>query len=79
MPKSCEPTQVQFNNASTTVIPYTQSLRDKYGIQPKVFTWYVDTVNGGLYMSPFFTVMNFDGNTITVDHGGPNTGIVVVT
>lgn len=79
MPTCCVPERFQFNNASITSITYTDAMRDKYGIQPKVFVYYYDPVTGEYYLSPFFTVMKFDGSTITVDHGGPNTGFVVVT
>lgn len=78
MPVCCIPTQVQFINASSTSITYDAVMRDKYGIQPRVFVYYYDSVTGEFYLSPFFTVMKFDGSTITVDHGGPNTGVVVV-
>ena len=79
MPKCCIPTRVQFVNASTTTIAYPQSLRDKYGPQPRVYVYYRDPATNELYLSPFFTVMHFTGTSINIDHGGPNTGIVVVT
>lgn len=79
MPRCCTPTRVNFANASTTAITYTQAMRDKYGVQPRVYVYYYDSVTSEFYLSPFFTVMTFDGSTITVDHGGPNSGVVVVT
>lgn len=78
MPRCCVPTQVQFINASSTSITYDDVMRDKYGIQPRVFVYYHDPVTGEFYRSSFFTVMKFDGSTITVDHGGPNSGVVVI-
>jgi hypothetical protein len=78
MPVCCAPTEVEFINASSTSIAYDAAMRAKYGVQPRVFVYYYDSVSGEFYLSPFFTVMKFDGSTITVDHGGPNTGIVVV-
>lgn len=79
MPRCCVPTQVIFSNATATSIVYDQVMRDKYGVQPRVFVYYHDPVTGELYLSPFFTVMKFNGSTITIDHGGPNSGMVVVT
>lgn len=78
MPVCCIPTTVTFVNAVSTSITYDAVMRDKYGIQPRVYVYYYDSVTGEFYLSPFFTVMKFDGNTITVDHGGPNTGVVVI-
>lgn len=78
MPTCCIPTQVQFANASTTSITYDQTMRDKYGVQPRVYVYYHDPVDGSFYHSPFFTHVTFNGTTIVVDHGGPNSGIVVV-
>lgn len=78
MPNCCIPTRVPFANATTTSIAYTPAMVDKYGIQPRVFVYYYDTVTGEFYLSPFFTVMQFDGNNINIDHGGPNSGFVVV-
>lgn len=79
MPRCCVPTQVTFINASSTSITYDSVMRDKYGIQPRVFVYYHDPVTATFYLSPFFTVMKFDGNTITIDHGGPSSGLVVIT
>lgn len=79
MPRCCTPTQVQFNNATVTSITYDQVMRDKYGLQPRVHVYYYDPVDGSYYSSTFFTHVTFDGSTINVDHGGPNTGIISIT
>jgi hypothetical protein len=79
MPRCCEETKFQFNNASTTTIAYSDAMRDMYGTQPRVFVWYYDPVTGEFYLSTFFTVIKFNGSNINIDHGGPSTGIVVVT
>ena len=79
MPTCCIPTKVQFINADTTTIVYTQAMRDSYGTQPRVFVYYYDSTTGEFYQSTFFTVMHFDGNNITVDHGGNSSGFIVVT
>lgn len=78
MPRCCPSTEVVFSNATTTQITYDQVMKDKYGSQPHVFVYYYDPVTTELYLSPFFTVMKFNGTTITIDHGGPNSGIVVI-
>lgn len=78
MPTCCVPTQIEFANATITTITYDQAMIDKYGTQPRVFVYYYDAVTGEFYLSPFFTVMKFDGSTITVDHGGPSSGFVIV-
>lgn len=53
---------------------------DRYGPIPRVFTYYHDPVTDEFLLSNFFTLNKFiNGNQIVVDHGGPNTGIIVVT
>lgn len=79
MPNCCVPTRVQFINATSTTITYDEVMRDKYGAKPRVFVYYHDDVTGELYQSTFFTLITFNGSAITVDHGGPNSGFVVVT
>ena len=78
MPTCCIPTQIDFAFATSTSIPYDQTMKDKYGSQPRVFVYYYDEISGEFYISPFFTLMKFDGNTITVDHGGSMSGFVIV-
>lgn len=80
MPRCCTPTQFQFVNQTSTTIIYDPVMIDKYGPIPRVYTYYRDAVTGEFLLSNFFTVNKFiNGNQIVVDHGGPNTGIVVVT
>lgn len=79
MPACCQQTKIPFNNADTTTIVYDDVMRSKYGIQPRVFVWYYDSDNGEFYLSTFFTVMKYISGNIVVDHGGPNTGFVIVT
>ncbi len=74
---SCAPTIIQFTNTSTLTIPYTQSLRDSYGDAPSVQIWVSDgtsLVNMGITA----TFDTFPVNTISVDLGGPGSGIVVI-
>lgn len=80
MPRCCVPTQVQFNNATSTSIIYNAAMLDRYGPIPRLFTYYFDPATGEFLLSNFFTVNKFiNGNQIVVDHGGPQTGIIVVT
>lgn len=79
MPKCCIPTQISFANATSTSVIYDDVMRNKYGSQPRVFVYYHDPDTGEFYLSSFFTVMKFNGSSINIDHGGPNSGLVVVT
>ena len=80
MPVCCTPTIINFANATQTVVNYTQEMRDKYAFPPKVFAYYFDTVTGEFVLSVLpLTSMRFSGNTLTVDHGGPNSGRLIIT
>lgn len=72
---TCEPTIIQFTNLSTLTIPYTQSLKDNYGDVPDVKAYISDGTN---LIDMGITVV-FDAypvNTISLDFGGPASGIV---
>lgn len=74
---SCEPTIVQFTNVSTLTIPYTQSLKDSYGLAPSVQIW----VSDGTSLVNMGVTATFDSypvNTISADFGGPASGIIVI-
>jgi len=74
---SCEPTIIQFTNISTLTIPYTQSLRDSYGDAPSVQAWISDgtsLVNMGITA----TFDSYPVSTISLDFGGPASGIAVI-
>lgn len=74
---NCAPTIIQFTNVSTLTIPYTQSLKDSYGDAPSVQIWVSDgssLVNMGITA----TFDNYPVNTISIDMGGPASGIVVI-
>lgn len=78
MANCCKQTQFDFVNEATTTIPYGEAMRAQYGTQPRVTVWYFDPVTNEFYQSTFFTVMKFNGSDITIDHGGPNSGFVMV-
>lgn len=74
---SCAPTIIQFTNQTNLTIPYTQSLKDAYGDAPSVAVWISDgtsLVNMGITA----TFDTFPVNTISVDLGGPASGILVI-
>jgi hypothetical protein len=74
---SCEPTIIEFTNQSLLTIPYTQSLKDAYGDAPSVQVFISDgtsLVNMGITA----TFDDYPVNTITIDLGGPGSGIVII-
>lgn len=74
---TCEPTIITFENQSTLSIPYTQMLRDSYGMVPTVQVWISDGTN----LVNMGITATFDAYPPTVlgfDFGGPATGIVVI-
>lgn len=72
----CEPTIENFFNQSTTTIPYPAFMQEQYGAKPNVEVYYKD---GAEYvLSNDMNRVEFDGSTITVDHGGPNTGFIKI-
>lgn len=79
MPTCCVPSHFQFINALSTTIAYTPAMVDKYGTTPRVFVYYRDPADGTFLLSPFFTLAKFFGGNIVVDHGGEQSGFVVVT
>lgn len=77
----CVPYQFPFVNVAFTDIDYNADMKAKLGQYPKVTVFYWDPAaseyyeaNGGAGVE-----VKFDGNTISVDHGGVNTGIVKVS
>ena len=78
----CPPTRIEFFNEAITTIAYSPSMRAQYGSEPRIFVYYVDPITNELYLSnSFLTTIHFNTatNVITVDHGGPNSGIIVIT
>jgi hypothetical protein len=80
MPVCCTPTIIQFANETQTIINYTQEMRDKYAFPPKVYVYYFDPVSLEYVLSVLpLTSMRWNGDTLTIDHGGPQSGRVVIT
>lgn len=77
----CNPLTVPFFNVSQTVIEYSSSLRALYGDAPRISVYYQD--NDLIYHAAgIMTQIKFDTfpvNTITVDHGGPAKGKIIIT
>lgn len=80
MPVCCIPTIIPFANAAQSVINYTQVMRDKYSFPPKVYVYYFDPVTSEYIMSVLpLTSMRWVGSILTIDHGGPQSGRIVIT
>lgn len=80
MPVCCTPTVIQFANVAQSVINFTQAMRDKYGYPPKVYVYYFDAVTNEYIMSVLpLTSMRWNGDVLTIDHGGAQSGRVVIT
>lgn len=75
---SCEPTIVTFTNQSSLSIPYTQSLRDKYGDVPNVTAWISDGSGNLINMGITISFDTYPVNVISADFGGPASGILVI-
>lgn len=73
----CEPTVIEFTNTASLTIPYTVSLKDKYGDVPSVQIWISDGTNL-VNMGVTATFDNYPVNTISIDMGGPANGIMVI-
>lgn len=75
---SCEPTIIQFTGQSSLSIPYTQSLKDKYGDVPNVTAWIADGSGDLINMSITIAFDGYPVNQINADFGGPANGILVI-
>lgn len=75
----CSPTIISFFNTSSTTIAYGPGLQLQYGQVPNVTVSYWD---GTKYVSAgIMTQIKFVGFPliqITVDHGGPATGLLKI-
>jgi hypothetical protein len=74
----CSPSVFAFTNADSSTIEYGPALQASHGYQPKVFVLYRDSGTGEYTVAPWFTRIEFGGGQVRVDHGGPNTGLVVI-
>ena len=74
----CTPTIFPFANAASSDIPYGPALVQQHGSQPNIFVLYRDADTGKYIYASWFTRIEFHGTSIFVDHGGPQTGLVIV-
>lgn len=72
----CTPTIQPFFNASSTTISYSPFMVEQYGSQPDVQVFYKEGTE--YVLSNDMNAVVFNGSTIVVDHGGPNTGIIKI-
>lgn len=76
----CVPYMVPFSNVSMTTVDYNTGLKELYGAYPKVTVYYYDQEANEYYEANGIpgSEVKFDGNTISVDHGGPATGQIKI-
>lgn len=74
----CDPEIITFNNQSTLSIPYTTSMKDKYGDFPSVQVWIYDN-NGDLVNMGITAVFDaYPPTQISFDFGGISSGIITI-
>lgn len=74
----CPVTPIVFTDTAISVIPYTPIMQQQYGPTPRVYIWYRDAETDEYLQSSWFTFQAFGNSNITVDHGGPQTGFIVI-
>lgn len=72
----CTPTIIPFNNVPSVAISYPASMIAAYGPEPNVQVFYKEGLE--YVLSDDMNAVVFDGSTITVDNGGPNTGVIKI-
>lgn len=71
----CAPTIVPFTNAPSVSIVYSPLMQEQYGSRPNVQVYIKE---GEEFVVSDFNAVVFDGASIEVDNGGPNTGFVKI-
>lgn len=77
--QTCEPTFVQFTNQSSLSIPYTAAMLAKYGNMPTVKVWIYNEANELQDMSVAVTFDSYPVSVISVDLGGPASGVLKIS
>lgn len=77
-PVTCEPTYITFTNQAIVTIPYTAPLQAKYGNMPNVQVWLYDPSGVLTNMGVQVTFDSFPPTVITVDNGGPGSGVIIL-
>lgn len=75
----CSPQYIQFTNVPTLVIPYTASMRAKYGDLPSVSTWIYAPDSSLQAMGIEATFDAYPVNTIYLNFGGPASGVIRIS
>jgi hypothetical protein len=75
----CDPTFIQFVDASTMVIPYTASLQAQYGTVPTIKVWIYDTNGELVNMSVRQAFDTYPPTELRFDFGGPATGVIKIS
>lgn len=75
----CPQSTFPFSNATESVIEYGPVLQAAYGSMPDVFVLYRDPDTGEFLVAPWYSRIEFSGGQLRVDHGGPQTGSVVIS
>lgn len=75
---TCEPEIITFTNESLITIPYTTSMQDKYGEVPTIQVWIYDEAGNLVNMGVVAVFDAMPPTLITVNPGGPSSGIIVI-
>lgn len=65
----CTP-YIEAGNSAFTDVPYTDAMKSLYGPLPRIDILYLNE-DGNYVIAGIFTMKQFDGDRIFVDHGGP--------
>lgn len=76
--QDCDPLVIPFNLLETITIPYTQQMKDTYGVMPTVQVW-IYNENGELQnMGVAVTFDNYPPDQIMINFGGTASGIIKI-
>jgi hypothetical protein len=77
--EDCDPTFITFTNAETLTIPYTASMQAKYGNVPTIKVWIYDGSGQLVNMSVSQALDTYPPTQISIDFGGPATGVLKIS
>lgn len=75
----CTPVEIEFFNQLSVNIPYTASLRNKFGDMPTVKVWIYNSSGELQDMGVQITMDAYPPNNISIDMGGPASGIIKIS
>ena len=77
----CPSTIVPFSGVAFTNIPYTPSMQQQYGAEPRVEVVYYDNTHNDFELVNGFSgvQIKFKDNLISIDHGGVESGLVKIS